>query len=260
MKRRLTIALLLMMMCSLFGEHRPQAVVSSEPAVELISDIFLGIDTAAMSTDERLAQGAVLPPQQGLKVCGVVPGSPAAAAGLKAGDVLLMLNGYPVDCREDLLMSMRYSRPGHIVHLSVLRAGRQLAVPVQLAARPQPVAVGRIVPHERKLTDVASLSQHQGRIACLLSLPKVDVSAVHRELDAICRLSGIDSRSGNIRLFYRNGNGYLTVTRHQGNITVSQYEEDKVQKLPLLRFGGGLPESLRAHFEKMAGNENQPVD
>lgn len=250
MKRRLTIALL-MMMCSLFGEHRPQAVVSSEAAVELVSDIFLGVDTAEMSTDERLAQRTALPPQQGLKVCGVVPGSPAATAGLKAGDVLLLLNGYPVDGREDLLMSMRYSRPGHIVHLSVLRAGRQLAVPVKLAARPKPVAVGRIVPHERKLTDVASLSQHQGRVALLLSQPNADVSAVHRELDAICALPDVASRSGDIRLFYRIGSGYLTVSRHQGNITVALHEPGKTQKWPLLRSGGDLPAALRIRFNSV---------
>ena len=106
MKRRLTIGLLLTL-CSLFGEDRPQPLAPAVSAVEVVSDIFLGVDVVAMNTAERVSIGNALPPQQGLKVRGVVQGSPAEKAGLKAGDVLLLLNGYPLDSREDLLISRR---------------------------------------------------------------------------------------------------------------------------------------------------------
>lgn len=252
MKRRLTIGLLLTL-CSLFGEDRPQPLVPAVSAVEVVSDIFLGIEVSALKTAERLSAGNALPPQQGLKVCGVVQGSPAAEAGLKAGDVLLMLNGYPVDSREDLLISMRYSRPGHIVHLSVLRAGRRLAVSVEVAARPQPVSIGRVVPHERHPSDAASLSRHQSAVARLLAQEQADVAAVHQELDALCRLPDIASRSGNIRLFYRRGDVCLSVSRTRGKITIEFRDGGKVSAMPLPCPGDVLLAVPRALFAEFAG-------
>ncbi len=252
MKRRLIIGLLLTL-CSLFGEDRPQPLVPAVSAVEVVSDIFLGIDVVAMNTAERVSTGNALPPQQGLKVRGVVQGSPAEKAGLKAGDVLLLLNGYPLDSREDLLISMRYSRPGHIVHLSVLRGGQQLAVPVAVAARPQPVSIGRVVPHERQMSDTVSLSRHQSEVARLLSREKVDWASVHRELDALCRLPDIASRSGNIRLFYRLSDACLTVSRTRGIITLEFRDGGKVSDIPLSRPGDALPAEYQAHFAEFAG-------
>lgn len=252
MKRRLTIGLLLTL-CSLFGEDRPQTLAPAVSAVEVVSDIFLGVDVVAMNTAERVSIGNALPPQQGLKVRGVVQGSPAEKAGLKAGDVLLLLNGYPLDSREDLLISMRYSRPGHIVHLSVLRGGQLLAVPVAVAARPQPVSIGRVVPHERQMSDAVSLSRHQSAVARLLSREKVDWASVHRELDALCRLPDIASSSGNIRLFYRLSDACLTVSRTRGNITLEFRKGGKVADIPFSRPVDSLPAEYRAHFAEFAG-------
>ncbi len=63
------------------------------------------------------------PPQ----VAWVDPSSPAAAAGIRAGDLVLAVNGKPVRTWEDLNLATMGS-PGRAMTLRVLRAGQQLNV------------------------------------------------------------------------------------------------------------------------------------
>jgi S1-C subfamily serine protease len=51
-------------------------------------------------------------------------GSPAATAGLKAGDLLLSANGKAVTCVDDLQRVLVLAGPGE-VELGVYRAGRR---------------------------------------------------------------------------------------------------------------------------------------
>ena len=139
-----------------------------------------------------------------------------------------------------------------IIHGDALEVlGQLLAVPV--AARPQPVSIGRVVPHERQMSDAVSLSRHQSAVARLLSREKVDWASVHRELDALCHLPDIASRSGNIRLFYRLSDACLTVLRTRGNITLEFRKGGKVADIPFSRPGDSLPAEYRAHFAEFAG-------
>lgn len=79
----------------------------------------------------------------GMLINGVDPGSPAAGAGLRSGDILLAINGQKVDGRfpEQLppIQNMIASLPvGSTVRLSIKRGGRTLEVPAvteKLASR-----------------------------------------------------------------------------------------------------------------------------
>ncbi|GAB6158951.1 trypsin-like peptidase domain-containing protein [Desulfotomaculum varum] len=62
--------------------------------------------------------------QRGVTVVGVVPDSPAMAAGLKPGDVILQFNGKPLTTPQDLIDAVDQSRPGQKVTLLVVRSGQ----------------------------------------------------------------------------------------------------------------------------------------
>jgi regulator of sigma E protease len=70
------------------------------------------------------------PPQIG----SVVPGGPAAVAGLVSGDVVTAIDGWRVDRFEDLQAQVR-AKPGQTVELDVLRDGRTVTLQATLRLR-----------------------------------------------------------------------------------------------------------------------------
>jgi len=65
----------------------------------------------------------------------VRPASPAATAGLQEGDVVTFVGDRATPTMGALLLRLRAHRPGDTVRLILLRAGRQLEMPVTLAER-----------------------------------------------------------------------------------------------------------------------------
>jgi serine protease Do len=63
-------------------------------------------------------------------------GSPAARAGLRAGDQVLAINGDRVDSSRALVRGIAAVTPGQTVRLSILRDGRPTELPVQVGRRP----------------------------------------------------------------------------------------------------------------------------
>jgi serine protease Do len=61
---------------------------------------------------------------------------PAAKSGLRAGDVVLAVNGQPVETSRGLIRAVAATAPGGNVSLSVRRQGRDLEVPVMVGRRP----------------------------------------------------------------------------------------------------------------------------
>jgi S1-C subfamily serine protease len=74
--------------------------------------------------------------EQALLVVGVTPGSPADAAGILVGDVMLELDGHPVESPEDLLELLTGDRIGRSVPLRVLRGGEGRELTVTVGERP----------------------------------------------------------------------------------------------------------------------------
>ena len=63
-------------------------------------------------------------------------GSPAAAAGVKAGDVVVSVNGKPIAGANELTSAVAALQPGDKATLQVQRGGSTLTLTVTLAARP----------------------------------------------------------------------------------------------------------------------------
>ena len=72
----------------------------------------------------------------GVKLSGVRPGSPAEEAGVQAGDVLVGMGGVSVRNLYDMTFVLQDHKPGDIVELVVRRGGAELKLAATLRARP----------------------------------------------------------------------------------------------------------------------------
>ena len=82
--------------------------------------------------------GDNLPDAKGAHVNTVAPGGPAAAAGIRKDDVIVSLDGKPVDSMNGLIESLLQKNVGDKVVVGLIRSGAHLNVTVTLAARPAP--------------------------------------------------------------------------------------------------------------------------
>jgi len=71
----------------------------------------------------------------GVKFADVKPGSPAAKAGLKAGDVLIQFGDRPIKNLYDFTDALRRSKIGDVVEVKVLREGQPVTASVKLEQR-----------------------------------------------------------------------------------------------------------------------------
>jgi serine protease Do len=71
---------------------------------------------------------------EGALVSQVEPDSPAAKAGLKTGDVILGLDGKPVNDAGGLQVEVGQKQPGTTIRLDVMRNGKSETIPVTLEA------------------------------------------------------------------------------------------------------------------------------
>lgn len=73
--------------------------------------------------------------ENGVRFSDVRPGSPAAKAGLKAGDILVQFGGKPIKNLYDFTDALRGSKVGDLVEVKVMRDGQPLTAPVKLEQR-----------------------------------------------------------------------------------------------------------------------------
>jgi hypothetical protein len=73
--------------------------------------------------------------ENGVKFSDVRPGSPAAKAGFKAGDVLVQFGDKPIHNLYDFTDALRRSKVGDVVNVQVLREGKPVSAPVTLEQR-----------------------------------------------------------------------------------------------------------------------------
>jgi S1-C subfamily serine protease len=73
---------------------------------------------------------------QGAIITNVQPGSPAAAAGIQEGDIVLSVDGEPIDGQAGLVAAIRDCDPGQVVEIVLLRGGERVTVSATLVARP----------------------------------------------------------------------------------------------------------------------------
>lgn len=106
-----------------------------------VGQAWLGISYADISDpqirrflQERLPD--VRFPANGMFIDGVVANSPARAAGIQPGDVIIQLNGRPLRTIEDMQNFMRRAKPGQQITLRIWRDGQTIDIKITLGVRP----------------------------------------------------------------------------------------------------------------------------
>ena len=74
---------------------------------------------------------------EGVAVRAVGPGTPAAEAGVRPGDIITAVGETRVRTLEEFLGELRQERPGNVVQLRVLRGGRETTLPVTVGDLPE---------------------------------------------------------------------------------------------------------------------------
>ncbi len=83
--------------------------------------------------NDRVARALGLPDARGLVVSSVDQGSPAATAGLRPYDVVVAIEGQPVQTNDDVRARLLDARAGDTVQMTVVREGQTQQVRLRLA-------------------------------------------------------------------------------------------------------------------------------
>ena len=99
------------------------------------TEIGVGVQTIS----PILAAGLNLPRSYGVIVSDVLPGSPALAAGIRVGDILLSVDGRPADSVPYVSFRLMSVDVGAKVRVEVLRANERLAFDVPVIEQPHEI-------------------------------------------------------------------------------------------------------------------------
>lgn len=100
-----------------------------------VSRGWLGVVIQPVSRD--LAESFGLEGAKGALIAEVAPNTPAADAGLKAGDIILSVNGQEVDRSTTLPRLIGRVNPGSDAELEILRDGKNITKPVTVGDWPE---------------------------------------------------------------------------------------------------------------------------
>jgi serine protease Do len=99
---------------------------------------FIGVDVVSVTPTERSAYG--LTPTTGALVVTVLPGTPAAEAGIRVDDVIVRFAGHAITTDASLTVAVRAAHPGERVTVELYRRSARLRLSLVLGIKPAPEA------------------------------------------------------------------------------------------------------------------------
>lgn len=142
---------------------------------------YLGVYIQDATPD--LAKQFGLDQGTGVLIGDVTPGTPAAKAGLKKGDIILKLNGKAVESRNDLQIQISQMAPGSKVSLDVWRDGKSIPFDVTLGELPETSAKSQPGEGESGALEGVEVQTLTADIAAQLNLPKSTLGVVVTDVD-----------------------------------------------------------------------------
>jgi serine protease Do len=173
---------------------------------------WLGVSIADVTTD-RL--GALkLKEEKGAEVTMVDQDAPAGKAGLQEHDVILSVNGTPVESAAQLRRMIRETPPGRVITLGLSRNGQPLTVKVQLASREKEFSM--YGPNSKSF-EVHVPEVHVPEI----HIPEIDIPSITMVMATASVRSGltVENITPQLGEFFgvRNGNGVLVRNVEKGS-------------------------------------------
>ena len=98
---------------------------------------YIGVAGQTTPLSRRVVRHHGLATESGARVMSIAAGSPAAAAGLEVGDILVALDGTPITGVDTLHRLLSAERIGVTVDLTVLRLTQKLELRIVPGARPE---------------------------------------------------------------------------------------------------------------------------
>jgi Do/DeqQ family serine protease len=102
---------------------------------------WIGVGGQDITPD--LAAGLKTGRRFGAVVSEVEPGAPAAVAGIQPGDIVVSVNGTPINSWQQFINRLGLSRVGQRLELAIERQGEQVSIGVKVAPRPASANVRR---------------------------------------------------------------------------------------------------------------------
>jgi serine protease Do len=96
---------------------------------------WLGVNVQPVTAE--IAESVGMPSREGAIIRKISAGSPALAAGLKVGDVIISVNGTPVSTDQEINYRLALSRLGEQARIGVLHDGKREEIMVKLAGPPE---------------------------------------------------------------------------------------------------------------------------
>ena len=154
----------------------------------------LGVETQEITPE--IAQALSLDTRRGAVVTRVQAGSPAAAAGLRTGDVITAIDGRAVTSRLDLHNAEGLLPVGKAIRIDLLREGKATSVSAALKARPKDLAGETLDPRLGGATfsELPERYRSQGLTGVLISDVEPGSRAAANGLRAGDLISGLNQR------------------------------------------------------------------
>jgi membrane-associated protease RseP (regulator of RpoE activity) len=113
-------------------EARSGAADAGAEAIPRTGEAYLGVMANPLEGKAR----DEIESHKGVMVTTVLPGSPAAKAGLQAGDVIAEVGGKQIETPQELVDRVREQKPGAEVKVVYYREGKRIEKNVKLGVRP----------------------------------------------------------------------------------------------------------------------------
>jgi serine protease Do len=182
----------------------------------IVQDITPGISKAMNLKDMK-----------GVLVGDVNPSGPAQKAGLQRGDVILQVNGKPMDDSRALRMTISLMNPDSTVDLKLMRNGNPMDVNVKLGELPTDAEQAKTEDgSSQKALEGVTVENLTAQSARQLGLPASTSGVVVTDIDPSSALAAAGLRPGDV----------IQEVNHQPVKSVAQFEEamHKAGSNPLL--------------------------
>ena len=170
-------------------------VASAKGGSSAVKRPWLGAKLQAVTPEIADSMGLKRP--AGALVSSVVPGSPAAHAGLKAGDLIVAVDGQAVDDPNAFDYRFATQPLGGAAQLGLLRAGRELTAAVALQTAPE-TPRDEITIHTRSPFSGVKVANLSPALADELQLQNVDEGVVILDIDNGSYASNLGFQRGDV--------------------------------------------------------------